>query len=214
MLIDLVPVASWLALRGRCRYCRARVNARYPLVELACAVLFSCMVYYTPSLSAIPLAFLAFLLLCVTIVDIDTREIPDGLLTAGAVAGILWVASARFAPALFPFAPLWYDALLGTLTGALTLLLIDKLSLLVFKRKGMGCGDVKLMAMAGMFLGWQPVIIAFFLAFISAGGVALYLLLGRKAKRGDYLPFAPFLCGGSLVALWFGQYIVRILGIG
>jgi leader peptidase (prepilin peptidase)/N-methyltransferase len=194
LVMDLIPVASWLALRGRCRYCAAGVSVRYPLVELACAVLFACMVFYTPSFSAVLLVFLAFVLLCVSMIDIDTGEVPGGLLLAGFVGGVLWVASAQIGPMLFPLAPAWHEALTGAALGAVTFPMLR----LVFKKKGMGYA--LLTVLLGLFLG-RHVILAFFAACFFMG------LAGVWLKRKTLLPFAPFISAGGLFGLWFGQSI-------
>jgi len=218
-LLDLVPIASWLALKARCRYCRASVSMRYPVVELGCGMLFSSMVFYTESFSVIPLAFLWFLLLCVSMIDIDAGEIPMGLVSAGAVAGVAWVAGAHFVPELFPLAPVWHTALLGVVVAAALSWLV------VFARVGFGFGNrqplavhmanglgyVKLASMLGLFLGWQKTLLALWLA-----GVVFAVFTWRYIRKKDKprLPFAPFLSGGGLIALWFGQPILHIIGIG
>ena len=211
--MDLVPLLSWFALGGRCRYCHVKINARYPVVELACGVLFACMVFYTTSLSAFPLAFLAFILLCVAVIDQQTQEIPDRLVLAGAIAGVLWVIVARFTSLDIPHAPVLYDAALGVLAGGVPLLVLDKLSLLIFKKDGFGYGDVKLMAMAGVFLGWQLTLAAFFFAIVAAGAWGAFLLATKRARRGEYIAFGPFLCAGVLLALWFGPWVLALYSI-
>ena len=204
-VLDLIPIVSWLALRGRCRFCRERISLRYPAVELACGLLFASMVLYSPTLSAIPLSALAFVLLCVTMIDWDTQTIPDGLLIFGAIAGVIWIICGHFAADLFPFAPDWRDVLLGAMAGALPLFLLDRLTLLFLKKDGFGYGDVKLMAMVGLFLGWQMTLMALGFAVVFGAAFAIYLLASGKAKRGTYMAFGPFLCAGALAALWLGE---------
>jgi leader peptidase (prepilin peptidase)/N-methyltransferase len=204
-LLDLLPVVSWLLLRGRCRYCKAKISARYPAVEAVCALLFACMAIYAPAWqNLIPLCLLAFTLLCLTPIDWDIQEIPDELLVFGAVVGISWVIAGFFFRDYGVYAPVWHDALLGVLAGALPLFLIDLLVLLLLKKDGFGFGDVKMMAMVGMFLGWRMTFMALFFAFIIGGCYALCLMVARRVKRGEYLPFGPFLAVGTLAALWFG----------
>jgi leader peptidase (prepilin peptidase)/N-methyltransferase len=197
MSFDLVPIASWLALRGRCRYCRATISVRYPLVELSCAVLFSCMVYFTPSLSAIPLAFFAFLLVCVTMIDADKREIPNNLIITGCIIGAAWVICGEFIHDLFPLAPAWQDAIIGTAVVV---------PLWALQKIGINRNAVKSSVMMGLFLGWQPMLIALLLALVPSG------IIGIKERK--YKAFVLFLCGGSLFALWFGQQILYVLRIG
>ncbi|MCL2217085.1 MAG: prepilin peptidase [Defluviitaleaceae bacterium] len=205
---DLIPVFSWLFLRGKCRFCKERISPRYVLVELLCGGLFAAMVFYSPTLSAIPLVLLVFVLVVVSMIDIDTQEIYDVLLIFGVAVGVAWVVAGHFFPAAFPYSPGWVDALIGLVAGALPLFLLDKLTLLILKKDGFGYGDVKLMAMVGIFLGWQLTFMAFFFAFLGGGVFAVVLLARKKVKRGEYLAFGPFLCAGTLLSLWFGEAVL------
>ena len=206
-LLDLVPVLSWVFLFRRCRYCKEKISAIYPFVEIICGLLFAAVVWYSPNFSAIPLIVLAFLLLVIAIIDMKTQEIHDILLIIGAVLGLTWVSAAFFLPAVFPGAPVWHDALLGVLAGGLPLFIIDRICLLVLKKDGFGFGDVKLMAMAGLFIGWQLMFFAYFFAFISGAVYAVVMLIARRLQQGTYMAFGPFLCAGILAALWFGQSV-------
>jgi len=165
------------------------------------------MVFFIPSLSAIFLSLFAFILLSVGIIDWDTGEIPDGLLIAATIIGVVWIVCGYISP-LFSHAPGFNDAGLGILAGGLPLLVVDKLTIVLVKKDGFGYGDVKLMAVAGLFIGWQLVFIAFFIAFISGGIAATVLLITGRAKRGEYIAFGPFLCCGVITAIWFGQDIL------
>ena len=201
---DMFPVVSWILLRGHCRHCRSKISSRYPLTELACGLLFAGMVYFTPSLSAVFLSLFSFILLAVSVIDWETQEIPDGLLVTAALVGAGWIAAGHFSD-LFPYAPVFIDAVLGIIASGLPLFVIDRLVLLLAKKDGFGYGDVKLMAVCGLFLGWQLVLVAFIIAFISGGMYATFLLITSRAKSGEYIAFGPFLCAGVIGALWFGR---------
>jgi len=162
------------------------------------------MVLFTPSLSAIPLSLFAFALLVVALIDWDTREIPDSLLIFIALIGLSWVALGHFSN-LLPLSPDFINAGLGILAGGMPLLVIDRLMLIFYKKDGFGYGDVKLMAVSGIYLGWRLVIVAFICAFLAGGMYAAFLLITGRAKRGEYIAFGPFLCTGVITALWFGQ---------
>lgn len=192
---DMVPIVSWLALRGRCRTCDGAVGPRYLMMEITCAVLFVLMAGHTGiSFNVIPLWCLAFVLLCVGVVDFDTMEIPDGLLLFGALAGVAWGVLVYDLIG-------WVDALLGVAAGALPLWVLDRAVWLVAKKPGFGFGDVKLMGMAGLFLGWQGVVAAYFVAFVAGGVFGVFLMVSGRAERGSYLAFGPFLALGVLVAM-------------
>jgi len=99
--VDMVPVASWLFLRGRCRVCGVKISARYPLVELFCGVVFTLIVYIVPSFCAVLLNFLVFLGLCATMIKMDGAAVARGFFAAGGVAVLLWGAGAFFFPVHF-----------------------------------------------------------------------------------------------------------------
>ena len=192
---DMIPVISWVILRGRCRYCKTRINWRYPIVEIICAILFVMMAKYTGAdIAVLPLWCLAFVLLCVAVIDFDTMEIPDGLLILGAVAGLIWVGLGFEQVS-------WIEALLGVAVGGLPLLILDRVVWIIAKKPGFGFGDVKLMAMAGLFLGWNGVLAAYFIAFVAGGFYGAVLLFTGRAEKGSYLAFGPFLCLGILVGI-------------
>ncbi|MCL2576760.1 MAG: prepilin peptidase [Defluviitaleaceae bacterium] len=209
-LLELIPVLSQLFLLGKCRECKTKISLRYPLVELLCGLLFAAMAHYSPTLSVLPLSVFAFVLLVISFIDADTQEIPDGLVIIGVIAGIIYVAGGHFFPELFPCPPLWHNALIGVIAGAAPLLIIDRITLLVLKKDGFGYGDVKLMAMVGLFIGWRMMLPAYLFALFSATFFIIYLMITGKTKRGAYIAFGPFLCAGTLFALWFGEYVFAL----
>jgi len=207
----LIPIFGWLLQKGHCRFCKKNISKRYPIVEILCGILFAGMTIFSPTLSAIPLVVFAFVLLTVSFIDFDTKEIHDELLIFGAGTGLIWVVCGHFRPELFPFAPSWYNAIFGMLAGILPLLAIDRMTILLAKKDGFGYGDVKLMAVVGLFLGWQLTLFSFFFAFVGGGAFATYLLATNRAKRGEYIAFGPFLCIGALISLWFGGAFLNLL---
>ena len=201
---DLLPVVSWLALRGRCRSCGVAISPGYPIGEISCMIIFAGMMLFAPVLSAVVLSLYGFILLVITLVDWEYQVIPDGLLIIAGVIGAGWVVAGHFSPHI-THAPGFYSAGLGILAGAAPLLVIDKLVQLFARKDGFGYGDVKLMAVAGLYLGASQVFAAFFFAFVTGGMYAAFLLVTGRARRGEYIAFGPFLCGGIIVALWAGN---------
>ncbi|MCG8403509.1 MAG: prepilin peptidase [Firmicutes bacterium] len=193
---DLVPVLSYLFLRGRCRHQGCEISPRYPLVEIITALLFLAayinwgVSWHTASMWV----FLAMLVL-VSVIDIYHRIIPDEALLAATIIGL---------PLLF-LASLDYliSGVIGFFAAGLLLLVIAAVS-----RGGMGGGDVKLSAVMGLFLGWQGVAVALFLSFL-AGGVISILLLATKIKgRKDAVPFGPYLALGGIIAAFYAERII------
>jgi leader peptidase (prepilin peptidase)/N-methyltransferase len=195
---DNVPVVSWLVLRGRCRDCEARISARYPLVELATALLFAAVVVAAGADSYVWLGFaLVTLVVPVTLIDLDHRIVPNRILLPAAVAGVALVAVADL------------DRLpehLAAGAGAFAFLLVAAL----IHPKGMGMGDVKLAGVLGIYLGLE-VVPALLVAFLTGAAVGVALLARDGAgARKQGVPFAPFLAFGALVGWFVGPELIDL----
>ena len=202
-LADLVPVFSWVFLGGKCRHCGKKISPRYLAVELLTAGLFLLCWWQLPDLANLlpALALTAVLVTC-AFIDAEHTIVPNGTVLFGAVIGA--------ASALLTGHPKWDDALLGALAGGAPLFLIDVGSRLILRKDGMGGGDVKLMAMAGLYLGWRYSLLALLLAVVAGGLLGMVLLVTKTLKRGDYFPFGPFLAAGAFASLLFGESIIRL----
>jgi leader peptidase (prepilin peptidase) / N-methyltransferase len=193
-----VPVLSWLALRGRARCCGASISARYPLTELTLGILYAATVlvlWDDGGEIALGLVFVT-VLMAVTLTDLERRIIPDKILIVGAVLAVAIAAASD--PASLPER--------GIAAGAAGGLLF--LAALAYPR-GMGLGDVKLVAVMGLFLGRNvgPAIVAALLAG-SAVGLAMIAREGADARK-KAIPFGPFLALGGVVGLFAGGTIVN-----
>ena len=194
---DNVPVLSWLSLRGRCRSCKTAIAWRYPLVELATALLLALTVVVLGANENVWLG-LAFVLLLVpvTVIDIDFRIIPNKLMILGTVVALAILALTR--PGDIP------EHLIAAVAAGGFLLVAA-----IAYPGGMGMGDVKLAFVMGLFLG-RDVGVAM-LAGLLAGsliGAAVMARKGVKQGRKTAIPFGPFLALGGLVGLLAGDPIV------
>ena len=195
---DNVPVFSWFLLRGRCRGCGERISARYPLAELAMAVLFTATVLVIgvdePAELAMGLIFCA-LLVTITLTDLEQRIIPNAILAAGAVAAIALAAATD--PSSLP------DRAIAAVGGGAFML-----AFAVAYPRGMGMGDVKLVAVMGLFLG-RAIIPAVAVAVLAGAlvGMATMLRHGPDARK-HAIPFGPFLALGGVVGLLAGNEIL------
>jgi leader peptidase (prepilin peptidase)/N-methyltransferase len=196
-----IPVASWLALRGRCAKCGARISARYPLVELLgglVAALFAWRFGYSAQL-AFALVF-GWAMIALAFIDFDTQLLPDDI-----TLPLLWLG--LLANLAGTYADL-HSAVLGAAGGYLILWAVYWAFRLLAKKEGMGFGDFKLLAAIGAWTGWQvlPVVI---LASASLGAVvgSLFLWLSRKGAD-TRIPFGPYLALGGIVALLWGRELV------
>jgi len=193
---DLIPVISWLVLAGRCRSCKARISPRYLIVELiGAAVLMLCFARYEINLMSVIAFGAAVILLAVALIDLSTKDIPNGLVLAliPFITGAVWAQPevsllSRGVGFLVVSLPMFILAL--TISGAF------------------GGGDIKLMAFCGLLLGWQNTILAFFISVITAGSISIALVSRGKIRRGAHIAFGPHLCAGTMVALLYGKEII------
>lgn len=183
---DLIPVVSFLFLKGRCRYCHQKISVRYPLVEIITALTF-CLVYLQGGLSLWTLIGWLFIsiLIVAAFIDIDEGIIPDRITFLGIVLGII----------VSPFNLGLKTALAGMAAFGLVLLLIAVLS-----RGGMGGGDIKLAAVIGAFTGVKGAGLVFVIASLLGGIWALFLILRNQANLKTPVKFGPFLSAGGFLA--------------
>lgn len=198
--IENVPVLSWLALRGRCSACRARISPRYPIVELAAGALALAAVWrFGPTWTGFAACLFLWSLLALAFIDADTQLLPDDLtlplLWGGLVANLFGL-----------FVPL-ASAVIGAIAGYLSLWTVYWLFKLIRGKEGMGHGDFKLLAALGAWLGWPmlPQIVLVSSVLGAVGGIAAIVARGRD--RAAPLPFGPWLAGAGAVALFFGPQI-------
>jgi len=219
--LDNVPVFSYLFLRGKCRYCKGRISPRYMMVELLTAGLFVLMLRRTLALhsdvrsAAVELAatcIFTALLIVISFIDLEFTIIPNKISYPGLIVGFLFAIVAatvikdasmmdRLRTAVLP-------KVLGAVIGAGIIILIAIVGSAVFRKEAMGGGDVKLMAMIGIYLGWWPHLAITLLAASLVGSiVGGSLILFRKKKMGSQIPFGPFLAIGALLSLLYGDLI-------
>lgn len=219
-----IPLLSYLFLRGKCRSCRVPISPRYPALELLTAGIFLWVYFFSlsgrfdlalgwPVFFRLPrpldFAFLPFLwylgasLLCLSAIDLEHQIIPDLItypLAAFGLALIAWVGlGAGVAPGRLAL-----RVAVGAAAGGGSLWLLGLLGRLALRKEAMGMGDVKLMAAAGIWLGWEMTLFAVFLGALSGAAAALVLLLAGRKQMGQRLPFGPFLSLGIWVSLLYG----------
>ena len=198
--LENVPVLSWLALRGRCRACRAPISPRYPIVELAAGALALAAVWqFGPGAKGLAACALLWALLALAFIDADTQLLPDDI-----TLPLLWGGLAANLFGLF--VPL-ESAVIGAMAGYLALWAVYWLFKLIRGKEGMGYGDFKLLAALGAWLGWPmlPQIVLVSSVLGAVGGILMIVLKGRD--KAVPLPYGPWLAGAGAVALFFGPAI-------
>lgn len=207
---DNIPLFSYLFLKGRCRFCGESISGRYFVVELLMAAL-AVALFYRFGLSVTFLVSFVFVaaLVVISFIDLDVRIVPDVVSLPGIALGFLASIGGRY---LFadptPILPSPFSSLLGIVIGGGFLLLVAWGYYFFTGIEGMGGGDVKLLAMIGAFLGWPSIPTTLFFASLTGSVVGLAFMLGKGVGGKYALPFAPFLCLGAVLHLFFGQQII------
>lgn len=190
---DLVPLFSFLFLRGRCRYCKAKISWRYPLIELANSLLWTAafLSYGLTPLAAVYCCLFSVLLI-ITFIDWDTQEIPYVLTGIIVALGLLSLPMAGSATLT--------DRLIGLVSVAVPMII------LTFLIGGFGGGDIQMMAATGFLLGWKVNVVAMFFATVLAGLFVLFFM--RRREKKAKMAFGPFLAIGLILAIYFTEPIL------
>ncbi|MCU5781851.1 leaderpeptidase and N-methyltransferase [Alcanivorax balearicus MACL04] len=197
-----IPVISWLLLKGRCSACGQGISARYPLIELLSALIAAvCAWQFGYGSWLVFILFASFTLLALAAIDLDTTLLPDAmtfpLLWAGLLAALLGIS-----PVSLP------DAVVGAMAGYLSLWSLYWVFKLVTGKEGMGYGDFKLLAALGAWLGWQYLPLVILLSSVVGLVFAIGMMANGGLKKGQGIPFGPYLAIAGWIALLWGERIV------
>jgi leader peptidase (prepilin peptidase)/N-methyltransferase len=208
---DNIPLISFVILKGRCRFCKAKISWQYPLVELLTALLFLLFFkYFGASWKLVAYLSLACGLIISTFIDIEHRIIPDEISIGGIGAGLLF---SFLLPNMHNVSVHWKSllySLIGAVVGGAVIFIMGVIGDWIFKKESIGGGDIKLLAAIGAFLGWQRVLLTFFVAPLF--GAIIGIIIKLKTKE-SVIPYGPFLSLAALISLfWFDRVIRMILG--
>jgi leader peptidase (prepilin peptidase)/N-methyltransferase len=202
--LENIPIVSWLALRGKCSACKAPISARYPLVEAVSGILSGLLIWHFGSgWAGLATLVFTYLLITMTLIDIDHKELPDDLTYPLLWLGLLINLDGSFVPLR--------EAVIGAAAGYMVLWTVARLYELVRGQIGMGEGDFKLLAALGAWFGWKmlPAIIVLS-SFVGAAAGITMILIGRT-KKGQHIPFGPYLAGAGMIALFYGPELSRFM---
>lgn len=211
---DNIPVFSYIFLRGKCRYCKGRISPRYMIVELLTASLFALMLYrslllyhdvrYIALELVVTCTFIAFLI-AITFIDLEFQIIPNALSYTGLILGLIFALAVALAHKDYRFLT---NRIIGGVLGGGIIILIALVGSAIFKKEAMGAGDVKLMGMIGLFLGWWPhILITVIGASVFGSVVGIILMISRGKKMDSRIPFGPFLALAAVVSMMYGEQI-------
>jgi leader peptidase (prepilin peptidase)/N-methyltransferase len=203
-----IPVISWLLLGGKCASCKAKISPRYPIVELATAMLSAAAVWkFGFQWQSVAALFLTWALVALTVIDLDHQILPDvitlPLLWLGLLASLAWQ------PGLVPPVPTDpASAILGAAAGYLSLWSVYWAFKLLTGKEGMGYGDFKLFGALGAWMGWQMLPLVLLLSAFTGAAVGIALIVARGRDRNIPIPFGPYLAAAGWIAMMWGPQIV------
>jgi leader peptidase (prepilin peptidase) / N-methyltransferase len=204
-----IPVVSWLLLRGRCASCNAKISIRYPLVELATALLSAWVAWHfgfgAPAACAL---LVTWALIALAGIDIGHQLLPDGITLPLMWAGLLAaVIIGPVAGCSIPVSP--YNSIVGAASGYLSLWLVFHAYRLVTGKEGMGFGDFKLFAALGAWLGWKLLPLVLLLSAFTGAVLGILMIVLRGRDRSVPLPFGPYLAAAGWLAMLYGNELVE-----
>jgi leader peptidase (prepilin peptidase)/N-methyltransferase len=208
---DNIPLISYFVLRGQCRTCGERISPRYFVVELLTAV-FALALFDRFGFGFSFFVSLVFVgaLIVISFIDLDVRIVPDVISLPGIVVGLaLSVAGYFLVTGESPIVPSPVSSVLGILAGGGFLLATAWVYEKITGVEGMGGGDIKLLAMIGAFLGWPSIPVTLFFASLVGSVVGIGCMVATGAGRRLALPFAPFLCAGAILFIFFGEDLIQ-----
>ncbi len=231
---ELIPVLSFVVQKAKCRSCSAKLSWQYPLIELGLGLiavgLYALFFHIFPFVSPIWLfsfvipfwLLVSMILLFAFVVDMRHFIIPNGTNLLLGCMGIIWTAFLMYAgfesdlakgSFLLHFAPLiepWNSILLNHLTGMLGAGVFFLLIVLMTRGRGMGVGDIKLIAALGLLFGWPDILLVVICSFILGTILVFPLLLARRKKGSDQIPFGPFIILASFLILFWGAGLLGV----
>src|SRR5450759_3261758 len=197
-----IPIVSYLLLRGKCKGCGAAISPRYPIIEAISGILCAYAAWHFGfGLTAVGALLLIWALLALTAIDFDTQLLPDDI-----TLPLLWAGLLLNLFGVFTNLP---SAVLGSLIGYLALWSVYWLFKFTTGKEGMGYGDFKLLAALGAWLGWQMLPLIILLSSLVGAVVGITLIVALKHGRNIPIPFGPYLAGGGLIALFWGQTLTH-----
>jgi leader peptidase (prepilin peptidase)/N-methyltransferase len=199
-----IPLVSYVALRGKCSACKAPISVRYPSIELLTGLLFAaCGLHFGTHATVLLWCGFAAALVALAFIDLDTSFLPDDLTLPLMWAGIVSAAMG--------WLPISLEASVGgAVAGYLSLWFVFHAYRLIRGKEGMGAGDFKLLAALGAWMGWQLIPSIILLSSAVGAIVGIGLIVFRSHDREIPIPFGPYLAGGGVAALFFGEQLTRL----
>ena len=196
-----LPLLGWLMLKGKCAACHAPISSRYPIIEFTTGLLIATLAWhFGPSWQFVFASILTFVLVALTGIDLDEMLLPDQMTLPLLWLGLIINLNHTFTSPT--------DAIIGAAAGYLSLWSIFWLFKILTGKEGMGYGDFKLLAVFGAWLGWQMLPLVLLLSSLVGAVVGITMIISKRLKQGNPIPFGPYIAAAGWIALIWGQPIV------
>lgn len=202
----LIPVFSYIFLKGKCSFCKSSISFQYPLLELITGFLYLLLFYYFDlSFTFLMGAFLISIVLIAGIIDFHNGIIPNSLNLFLFIAGLCIQIASVFGlyNAFYGYGQIW-SGFIGLIMVSTLFLLLYVITYFIYKREAIGVGDIKIFLGISLFLGWKLTLLALWLTVVSACIVMVLLLKFNKIHRKSEVPLAPFIAIGVILAIFWG----------
>lgn len=202
--LELIPIISYLCLKGRCKSCKTKISPRYMCIELLTGICFG-FVYMQYGISLETLLYCSFVIfgITLTMIDWDHMLLPTSIIRVGALAALIFKV---LQSTLQGDWQILVQALLGGVVGYFLLYVVFYGSKWLLKKEGLGFGDVRLVGMIGLYLGLEHLFTAIIIACVLAAVYGIVLLMVKK--KSEPFPLGPFLNGGAFITILWGRQLI------
>ena len=196
---DLIPVVSYLLLKGKCRVCKEKISIRYPLVELFTGIL-ALLLYlkYGATFLWLKYTLLSCWAIVIGFIDLDTTDVYVKTTVSGIGIAIIFIIIGGFYGN-----DIWNYIIGGALGGGI-------IAIIILLTKGMGWGDAEVFLLGGLFIGLELTLVAMFFSFVLGAVFSVLFIVFHKKSRKDYIPFAPYISMALIISILFGDKILQI----
>lgn len=195
---DLIPIISYIIIRGKCRYCGERISIKYPITEAIFGLLFLlAYLKYGNGYLLYKYLILISIILIIGLIDLYTTNVYSNTIVIGIMLSLIFIIIELIKGNSI------VTYILGAGVGGLFIYLI------ILITKGMGEGDIEIIVLCGLYLGFKETMLVLFLSFIIGGLISIILILTKIKSRKDYIPFGQFISIATLIVIFFGQNILK-----
>lgn len=197
-IYHLIPVISYIFLKGKCSYCKTKISITYPLIEIFTGGIFLLTyIYYGFNFQFVKITVFLCFLIIIAMIDFNTTDIFFKTILMGSLFGIIFIVMYYFKGYSIS------EYFIGGLIGA------GVISFIAYTSNGMGGGDAEMCFLCGLYLGWKRTLLMLSLTIILGGIGSMILICAKKKNLKEYIPLGPYIALGSIISLFWGKEIIK-----